>query len=95
MQNEGHPPGPPSPAPKHYEILKYCQSTSRVQAEVLQNLRVPIGYACLDVAEGLIGRQLLVVPAICMGDTTYRGHSWTKQGAVRISMLNTASSSPA
>ena len=26
---------------RHYEIWKYCQSTSRVQAEVLQNLRVP------------------------------------------------------
>ena len=31
---------PPKPA-SHYEIWKYCQSTSKVQAEVLQNLRVP------------------------------------------------------
>ena len=27
----------------HYEIWKYCQSTSRLQAKVLQNLRVPGG----------------------------------------------------
>ncbi len=28
--------------PPHYEIWKYCQSTGRLQAEVPQNLRVPL-----------------------------------------------------
>ena len=32
----------------HYEIWKYCQGTSRVQAEVLQKLRVRCPYAKQD-----------------------------------------------
>ena len=41
----------------HYEICKYCQSTSRVQAKVLQNLRVQWQWApdlssALDLVTG-------------------------------------------
>ena len=30
----------------HYEIWKYCQNTSRVQAQVLENLRVSCASLC-------------------------------------------------
>ena len=30
---------PVGEVPTHYEIFKYCQSTGRMQAQVLQNLR--------------------------------------------------------
>ena len=52
----GHPHGEPT---THHEICKYCQSTSRVQASVLENLRVQHGTgAC--VWPGLVVQHRLV-----------------------------------
>ena len=43
MQSEHQSLDPPNAigAPMHFEIWKYCKSTSKVQGKVLQNLRVP------------------------------------------------------
>ena len=37
----------------HYEIWKYCQRTSRLQAQVLQNLMVGLDVAHLSLVAGV------------------------------------------
>ena len=41
----------------HYEICEYCQNTSKVQAQVVQNLRV---YWCLSPKDDLWPRLWLM-----------------------------------
>ena len=72
-------------AAMHYEIWKYCQSTSRVQAYVLENLRVQ----CCSVAAvpcSQAGRMCLIEqrtwPWLHLAEAIRRMH-----GAGRISSI--------
>ena len=62
----------------HHEVWKYCQSTSRVQAEVLQNLRLcmahhvwwplPWGMGTSILPEGPTEGLVNERPSFCWGD---------------------------